>query len=459
MTGTPSTIVEAAAALRTGGLTSVQLVGAALARADAVDADLGSFLARFDDAAMVAAAVADAELAAGNDRGPLHGIPLGIKDLLAAKEGSTTAHSLVPSTVAPPGVDAVVVTRLRDAGAVIVGKTTLSEYAFGAPDPSAGLPLPRNPWDRERWPGGSSSGTASGLAAGLFLGGIGTDTGGSIRIPAACCGITGLKPTYGRVPKSRCIPLAYSLDTVGPMARSVEDCGLMLQAISGPAASDATTADQPVPDYLAGLIGDLSGLRVGVERAHHGTGVGTDPGVVDSVEEAVACLERAGADVEEVAVDHYSAAEAANLVILHAEAFAHHQPNLRDRWGQYGPFTRLLLTHGIFTTGADYVQAQRVRSMVRAETQRLLQRVDVIVTPTIGVTAPRLDADFVALMPLFFSGVWNVTGYPALSVPVRPVGGLPVGMQIIGRPFDEATVLRVGDAYQRGTDWHLQAPG
>jgi aspartyl-tRNA(Asn)/glutamyl-tRNA(Gln) amidotransferase subunit A len=458
VTRLPTTIVEAAAALRAGGLKSVDLTRSMLERAAAIDDQLGCFIVRFDETALAAAAEADDELAAGADRGPLHGIPVGIKDLLAAREGSTTAHSLVPSKVAPPGVDAEVVARLRGAGAVIIGKTTLSEYAFGAPDPSAGLPLPRNPWDLEHWPGGSSSGTASGLAAGLFLGGIGTDTGGSIRIPAACCGITGLKPTYGRVPKSRCIPLAYSLDTVGPMARTVEDCGLMLQLISGPAPSDATSANAPVPDYLAGLSGDLTGVRVGVERAHHGAGVGTDAEVIGRVEEAIAHLEQAGARVEEVVVERYPLAEAANLVILHAEAFSHHQPNLRDRWGQYGSFTRLLLTHGIFTNGADYVQAQRVRSMVRAETRRLLQDVDVIVTPTIGVTAPRLDADFVALMPMFFTGVWNVTGYPALSVPVGPVGGLPVGMQIVGRPFDEATVLRVGDAYQRVTDWHLRTP-
>jgi aspartyl-tRNA(Asn)/glutamyl-tRNA(Gln) amidotransferase subunit A len=458
MTALPDTIVEAAACLRAGRLTSVQLIRAVLARADLIDADLGCFLARFDDAALGAAAVADDELAQGIDRGPLHGIPLGIKDLLAAREGPTTAHSLVPSTVAPPGVDAAAVSRLRDHGAVIVGKTSLSEYAFGAPDADSGLPLPRNPWDRERWPGGSSSGTASGLAAGLFLGGLGSDTGGSIRIPAACCGITGLKPTYGRVPKSRCIPLAYSLDTVGPMARSAEDCALLLQAISGPDRSDATSAGEPVPDYRALLTGDVAGLRIGVERLHHGSAVGTDAGVLERMEEALVCLEQAGAHIQEIEVDHYDAAEAANLIIVHTEAFAHHVPNLRDRWRDYGSFTRLLLTQGAFVSGADYVQAQRVRSLVRTETRRLLEDVDVIVTPTVGVPAPRLDADFVALMPLFFTGVWNVTGYPALSVPVGLVDGLPVGMQLIGRPFDEGTVLRAGDAYQRRTEWHRMTP-
>ena len=458
MTSFPTTIVEAGAALRAGELTSVELIRTVLARADKIDADLGCFLARFDDDALSAAATADAELAAGTDRGPLHGIPLGIKDLLAAREGPTTAHSLVPSRVAPPGVDAEAVARLRDRGAVIVGKTSLSEYALGAPDPDAGLPLPRNPWDREHWPGGSSSGTASGLAAGLFLGGLGTDTGGSIRIPAACCGITGLKPTYGRVSKSRCIPLAYSLDTVGPMARTAEDCAVLLQVISGQASSDATSADEPVPNYISALTGDLSGVRVGVERVHHGTQVGADPEVVARVEEAVKDLERAGAIVEEITIEHRQIADAATRVIMHTEAFTQHRPTLRDRWHDYGPFTRLLLTHGAFLSAADYVQAQRVRSLVRAEVKQLLKRVDVIVTPTVGVPAPRLDADFVALMPLFFTGVWNLTGNPALSLPVGPVRGLPVGMQIVGRPFAEATVLRVGDAYQRRTDWHRRRP-
>jgi aspartyl-tRNA(Asn)/glutamyl-tRNA(Gln) amidotransferase subunit A len=242
------------------------------------------------------------------------------------------------------------------------------------------------------------------------------------------------------------------------MARAAEDCALLLQAISGPASSDATSADEPVPDFGASLTGDLAGVRIGVERQHHSASVGTDVEVIDGVEEAVVCLEQAGARVQEIQIAHYDVAEAANLVIVHTEAFAHHRPSLRDRWQDYGSFTRLLLAQGAFVSGADYVQAQRVRSMVRAETGRLLQQVDVIVTPTIGVPAPRLDADFVALMPMFFTGVWNLTGYPALSVPIRPSGRLPVGMQVIGRPFDEAMVLRVGHAYQRRTDWHRMTP-
>ena len=458
MTSLPITIAVAGAALRSGTITAVELTQAVLDRADQVDADLGCFLNRFDEAALTAAADADAELASGTDRGPLHGIPLGVKDLLSAEEGPTTAHSLVPCQAAPTGVDAEVVARLRHSGAVIVGKTSLSEYAFGSPDPDSGLPLPRNPWDREHWPGGSSSGTASGIAAGLFLGGVGTDTGGSIRIPAACCGVTGFKPTYGRVPKSRCIPLAHSLDTIGPMARTAEDCGLLLQAMSGPAPSDSTSADELVPDYCADLTGDLTGIRIGVERVHHGVAAGSDPQVVERVEEAVTILEQAGAQVEEIVIDHGAVSKAAEHVILHTEAFTHHRANLRDRWSDFGSFTRLLLSYGALVSGPDYVQAQRVRSFVRAEVRRATARVDVVVTPTIGIPAPRLDADFMALLPLFFTGMWNMTGQPALSAPVGTVRGLPVGMQIVGRPFDEATVLRVGDAYQRRTTWHRQTP-
>jgi aspartyl-tRNA(Asn)/glutamyl-tRNA(Gln) amidotransferase subunit A len=454
MSSFPATIAEAAIALRAHALTSVELVEGVLARADALDGDLGSFLARFDEQALAAARTADDELAGGTDRGPLHGIPIGVKDLLSSREGPTTAHSRVQVPGAPPNVDAEAVARLRDAGAVIVGKTSLSEFALGAPDPEAGLPLPRNPWHREYWPGGSSSGTASGLAAGLFLGGVGTDTGGSIRIPAAVCGITGLKPTYGRVPKSRCIPLGWSLDTVGPMARSAEDCALLLQVLAGHLPSDPTSADEPVPDYGAALTGDLTGIRVGVERAHHGAEVGTDPAVLTRMEDALSVLEDAGARIEEVSVEHWDEFADAALVIMHSEAFTFHRPYLRDYWADYGSFTRVLLAHGAFLSASDYVQAQRVRSLARAEVARIHERVDVIVSPTVGVPAPRLDDDFLALMPLFFTGVWNVTGSPALSLPVEPEHGLPVGVQIIGRAFDEATTLRVGDAYQRRTPWH-----
>src|SRR5439155_8221099 len=230
---------------------------------------LGSFLARFPETALERAEQADKELAAGVDLGPLHGVPLGVKDILAASEGPTTAQSLVLDPAWAAGKDAPVVRRLRASGAVIVGKASTMEFAIGHPEESKPFPIPRNPWDPARWPGGSSSGTGSGVAAGFFLAGLGTDTGGSIRIPSAFCGVSGLMPTFGRVPKSGCAPLGYSLDHVGPLARSAWDCAAMLQSLAGFDESDPDSADRPVPDYLSALRTDLRGVRVGVLREHH----------------------------------------------------------------------------------------------------------------------------------------------------------------------------------------------
>ena len=449
MTGIPDSIAEAGANLRDGSLASLDLTEAVFSRADVLDGAIGSFLVRFDDSARIAAKNADKEIASGIDRGPLHGIPLGIKDLLASTEGVTTCQSRVHSRFAPPDVDSEAVARLRRAGAVIVGKTTLSEHAFGSPDADAGFPVPRNPWDPERWPGGSSSGTASGLAAGFFLGGIGTDTGGSIRIPAALCGVTGLKPTLGLVPTAGCAQYSWSHDTIGPMGRSARDCAALLAAMRDRPANHLGTvggADR--------LPTELTGLRIGVERRHTGLAGGSDPAVLQSVEEAVSLLLEAGASVEEVSIEPWDVAAAAALVISRSEAFAVHRADLSRRWGDYGLATRTQLAEGVVVSGPDYVQATRVRALWRANLARVLAVVDAIVTPTVGVTAPRLDGDIKGLMPLFFTGVWNLAGNPALSMPVAPVGDLPVGLQVIGRPFDEETVLRVADAYQQRTAWH-----
>jgi aspartyl-tRNA(Asn)/glutamyl-tRNA(Gln) amidotransferase subunit A len=253
----PLTLSEAAEQLRSGQVTSEVLTRTVLERADRLDDRLGTYLARFDEEALASAKQADADFAAGVDRGPIQGIPVGIKDILAMAEGPTTAQSLVLDREWGAGRDAPVVARLKAAGAVITGKVTTMEFAIGMPDPTKPFPLPRNPWDTDTWPGGSSSGTGNGVAAGLFFAGIGTDTGGSIRIPAAYCGVSGLMPTFGRVPKSGCVPLGYSLDHIGPLARSARDCGAMLGAIAGYHPSDPTAVDRPVPDFLAGLDGTL----------------------------------------------------------------------------------------------------------------------------------------------------------------------------------------------------------
>src|SRR3954453_13918102 len=269
MPESPLPIQQAAAALRAGDVTSVELTQTTIDRATRLDDLLGSYLVRFDDEALATAEQADADFAAGVDQGPLQGLPVGAKDILAAKEGPTTAQSLVLDPAWGAGKDAPIVRRLREAGAVITGKTTTMEFAIGVPDFSKPFPIPRNPWNTDTWPGGSSSGSGSGVAAGFFLAGIGSDTGGSIRLPAAFCGVSGLMPTFSLVPKSGCVPLGYSLDHVGPLARSAWDCAAMLQALAGFDPSDPYSVERPVPDYLASVGGGMAGIRVGVMREHH----------------------------------------------------------------------------------------------------------------------------------------------------------------------------------------------
>lgn len=457
--GFPITIADAAVALRSGLLTSVALTKRLIARCDALDATLGTFMARFDETALAAAKRADADFAAGIDRGPLQGIPLGVKDIIAAREGATTACSKVLDPDWGRGVDAPVVARLRAQGAVLLGKTTTMEFAMGPPDPDGPFPLHRNPWNLEHWPGGSSSGTGTGVAGGLMLGGLGSDTGGSIRIPAALCGISGLKPTFGLVSKARVVPLGHSLDTVGPMARSARDCAAILQAIAGPSPGDPTSIERPVPDFLDALTGDASGLRVGVERDHHTRVDGFDPACRERFEDAVAALARAGAEIVEVRFDGYPLIAAAALVTTAAESLAYHRKDLQSRFSDYGRGARHTLSMGAFYGSADYVQAQKVRAFGLATLRRVLRACDVIVTPTIGLPAPRLGDDFWSMMERTYTPAWNLLGVPALSVPMGPIGGgLPSGLQIIGARFDDATVLRVGDAYQQVSDWHTRLP-
>lgn len=457
--GLPVTITEAAADLRDGRLTSVALTERLLARSDALDATLGTFIARFDETALAAARQADTDFTAGIDRGPLQGIPLGVKDIIAAREGATTACSKILDPDWGRGIDAPVVARLRAQGAVILGKTTTLEFAMGPPDPDGPFPIHRNPWDLERWPGGSSAGTGTGVAAGLILGGLGSDTGGSVRIPAALCGISGLKTSFGLVPKSGVVPLGHSLDSVGPMARSARDCAMILQAIAGASPDDPTSVDRPVPDYAIALTGNASGLRVGVERDHHTRVPGFDPACHERFEAAVSALERAGAEIVEVRFDGYPEITAAGLITSAAESLAYHRKDLQTRFSEYGRLTRYSLAMGAFYGSADYVQAQKVRAWGLATLRRVLGRCDVIVTPTMGLPAPRLSEDFWSMMARTYTPAWNLLGTPAMSVPMGPIeGGLPSGLQIIGARFDDATVLRVADAYQRVSDWHTHLP-
>jgi aspartyl-tRNA(Asn)/glutamyl-tRNA(Gln) amidotransferase subunit A len=462
MTSIPLTVQAAAAQLRSGELSSVELTKAVLARADDFDGQLGTYLARFDEQAIARAERADQELAGGMDRGPFHGIPVGVKDILAASEGPTTAQSLVLDPAWGAGKDAPIVKRLREAGAVITGKTTTMEFACGMPDPTKPFPIPRNPWDLDAWPGGSSSGTGSGIAAGMFLAGIGTDTGGSIRIPAAFCGVSGLMPTFGRVPKSGCTPLGYSLDHVGPLARSAWDCAAMLQILAGYDPSDPDCIDAPVPDYLAWLSGSLSGVRIGIERAHHFPD-GADPAMSACFDDAIGVLRELGASTLEVSLPLYDEVQAALMPTCAAESLAYHMSDARTRWDDYFEATRAMLARGALVSGADYVQAQRVRRVAQRQLQRLWAEVDAIVTPTSAVGAFRYGdgalLDIERLFKLVFTSYWDAVGTPALVVPMGfTASGLPLSLQVAGRAFDEQTVLNVGHAYQQLTSWHTAVP-
>ncbi|MCE0768200.1 amidase [Pseudonocardia kujensis] len=457
-----TTLTEAAAALRAGTTTSRALTEAAIATADRLDARVGTYLARFDDHARAAADRADAELAAGHDRGPLHGIPFGVKDILAMAEGPTTAQSLVLDRTWGENKDAPVVARLKAAGAVITGKTTTMEFACGMPDPAKPFPVPRNPWDLQTWPGGSSSGTGSGVAAGMFLAGLGTDTAGSIRIPAALCGITGLMPTFGRVPKSGCVPLGYSLDHIGPMARSAADCAAVLAVIAGPHASDPDCVDAPFTAPELG--GDLAGLRIGVVREGHFP-AGADPALAGAFDAAVAQLEASGATTVEVALPYRAEMMTADIVTMACEALAYHRTDMTTRWDDYFTATRAMIAQGAMVSGADYVQAQRMRRAGQLALGRLFAEIDVVVCPTLSVGAPALQdyldgtADVMDLFTHIHTGYWDSVGNPVLALPMgQTAGGMPLSLQIAGRPFEEATLLRAGAAFQTATDHHLKVP-
>lgn len=459
----PKTIAEATAALAAGTITSVELTTESLRRIAATQDTLGAFVTVLDEAALAAAEAADRRLGTGEDVTPLTGIPLAIKDIIATSEVQTTANSRVlPPGFEAGGPDAPVAARLRAAGAVFVGKSTTSEYALGAPDPDTGYRVPHNPWNVEHTAAGSSSGTGIAVAAGLTLGGLGTDTGGSVRMPAAANGHTGLKVTYGRVPKSRVVPLGYSLDSVGPMARSAADCATLLEIMAGYDPSDPYAANVEVPRYRDALTGDVEGLRVGVPMPYFFDGPDLNDETRSAVLKAVDSLRGLGAIVSDTVVPYAKEAKDANTVTLGAEAFAYHRDDLVNRWFDYGRYTRIGLVRGALTTSGDFAQAQRFRSHFRRAMAELFTRFDVLVTPaTLGPAerADQMDMEKRMAGP-GFTGQWNLAGLPAVVVPcgVASASDLPLAMQIVGRPFDEATVLQVADAYQRTSEWHLRVP-
>ncbi len=458
----PTTIAESAAALRDGRLTSLQLVATVQAHAAAIDGELGAFTTQYVAQALAAAETADRERAEGLDRGALHGIPIGIKDIVAAREGPTSASSAVVDPGWWAGRDAPVVARLRTAGAIILGKTTTMEYALGEPDSEQALAQPRCAWDLSRWAGGSSSGSGSGVAAGLMLGAIGTDTGGSVRLPAAFNGITGHKPTFGLVPKSGVHVLGFSLDAVGPMARTARDCALMLDAIAGYDASDASSVRRP-PGGVAAALGrqdGLHGLRIGVDLDAVRDRAGCDPATLGAFEAAVGVFSEAGAIIVGFESPSWELCALSAAVVWQVDALSYHRDLLAQRWREFGRGIRAQFIEGMLVTPADVKAADRVRRMIRDHMVRVLAGVDVVMSPTHGTAALPYDLrSGSSVDATAFTALWNLTGGPAASVPMGMTGeGLPLGLQIAGRPFDDARVLAVADAFQRLTRHHLAIP-
>ena len=478
------TIHELHHKLRRGETTSTELTQALFDRIEATDGKIGAYLTVCRDRGMAEARAADARLASGDASSKLLGIPLALKDVLLTDGVPTTCASRVLQGFTPP-CDATAVLRLKEAGAVLLGKTNMDEFAMGSSTENSGFSVTRNPWNPDRVPGGSSGGSAAAVAAGQCVAALGTDTGGSIRQPAAFCGVVGLKPTYGRVSRFGVVAYASSLDQVGPITRDVSDCALALQAIAGHDPADSTSVDAPVPDYAAELSRGASGLRVGVPKEYFVAGI--QPEVEQAVRQGVRDLEKAGAEVVEVSLPRTGYAVAAYYVIATAEASSNLARYDGMRYGPraqaedltstytksrsqgFGPEVKRRIMLGTYVLSAGYydayyLKAQKVRTLVRQDFESALRQCDAIVAPTTPTTAFRIEEMTEDPLRMYLSDIFtvpaNLAGLPALSLPCGfDRAGLPIGMQIIGRPFDESTILRLGHAFEQATDWHRRRPG
>ena len=450
------TIADSAQLIRSGALSPVELAEAILARIEVLDPRISAFLHVDGDLVLSEARRAEQELSHGSNLGPLHGVPVAIKDIVDVAGLPTTAGSRVlAGHVATE--DAAVVAALRSAGAIILGKTNTHEFAYGV------ITAPtRNPWNLDRIPGGSSGGSAAALAAGMAPGAIGTDTGGSIRLPAALCGVVGLKPTYGRISRHGVIPLSWSLDHVGPLTRTVADAAMMLEAmVSGCDPHDPATSDVPLPPLAEALRADVRGLRVGVAREYFFDQLETSVAV--AVDEALLTLTQLGLAVRDVRVPDIGLTFGIARAIQRPEASAYHRERLREQPELYGDELRRDLELGQLFLAVDYVHAQRVRAQMRERWYAAMDGIDVLAVPTVPIGAPEAPAGTTsgAIKGKLLRNTYpvNLTGFPAISVPCGFTGeGLPIGLQIVGRPYDEAAVLRVGHAYERATDWRTMRP-
>lgn len=476
------TLARIISGLQAGEFSSEELTGSLLARIEALDGQLNSFITVDPDAALAAARVADQRRAAG-ETGTLNGVPIAHKDIFCTQGVRTSCGSRMLDNFVPP-YDATLIQRFNAAGAVMLGKTNMDEFAMGSSNETSYYGAARNPWDTTRVPGGSSGGSAAAVAGGLVPAATGTDTGGSIRQPAALCGITGLKPTYGRVSRLGMVAFASSLDQAGPLARSAEDCAILLATMAGVDARDSTSADVPVPDYAATLNDSLEGLRIGLPREYFGEGLDAATGA--RIRDALSQLEKLGATLVDISLTSTELAIPTYYIVAPAEAstnlsrfdgvrYGHRCEDptdlldlyTRTREEGFGDEVKRRILVGTYALSAGYYdayykKAQQVRRVIRDDFLARFEDVDVIAGPTTPGPAFPIGAKSDDPVAMYLEDVYtlavNLAGLPGMSVPAGFVDGCPVGLQLIGRHFDEARLLNVAHQLQQVTDWHLQRP-
>ena len=476
------TLHEARELLESRRASSLELTQAVLNRIAEVDSRVGAFVTVTGEAALEQARRADEAIAQGRG-GPLAGVPMQVKDNMCTQGVPTTCSSRMLEGFVPP-YNATVVERLQAQRAVVVGKGNMDEFAMGSSTENSAFFPTRNPWDLERVPGGSSGGPAAAVAAGECFYALGSDTGGSIRQPAALCGIVGMKPTYGLVSRYGLVAFASSLDQIGPMTRDVTDCALVLNAIAGHDPRDSTSIPREAPDYTAALNADIKGMKVGVPKEYYGAGI--DGAVSDTLRTALAKLEELGASVEEISLPHTMYALAVYYILAPSEASANlarydgvkYGFSSRDAGSMweameqtkqhgFGPEVKRRIMLGTYALSAGYydayyLKAQKVRTLISREFHEAFQKYDVLVAPTSPTTAFRLGEKVEDPVQMYLSDVCtipvNIAGIPAMSIPAGFVDGLPVGMQLMGKPLAEDTILRAAYAYEQATEWHKMRP-
>jgi amidase len=454
-------LVEVGHRVQAKRLSSVEVTQAVLDRIARLDGRLKSYATLTPDLALAQAKQADAEIGRGTIRSRLHGVPIAVKDLCHTK-GIPTAAGMAIHKDYRPDRDATVVARLREAGAVLLGKLQMTEGAFAQHHPSIDAPV--NPWSAAHWTGVSSSGSGVATAAGLCYGALGTDTLGSIRFPSTMNGLTGLKPTWGRVSRAGVFALAQSMDHIGPMTRSAADAAAMLGVIAGADTDDPTAAQQPVPDYLAGIGEGVRGLRIAIDRAL--IAAGADADMVRATEEAAAVLTRAGALLREVNFPSPEEVTRAAVPLCALEAAVAHEATFPSRAPEYEPVLTGLLESGRALDGFTVAKILLSREAFRGELNALLCDIDLLIMPAMNIAAPTVEEMAPARRTpaavqarLRFTAPFNMSGHPTLTLPGgKTEGGLPVGFQLVGRHMEEALVLRAGHAFQQATDWHRRRP-